>query len=183
MATISSAAFSVFGAKIPGSLTKRLVFPNGSHRRQRNLQCPNLDTHRLPAPRWFSVGCPNSKTRITNCIPKDLYMDVSKNRGTPKWMVYNGKPYWNGWFGVGVPLFLETPIYIYIQIDTYLVIQSDLFGMVKTWPFKGRIVTSNWGIKRSRLESPGTFSWFAWTYFWKKSMESASDIHGFIKRS
>ena len=23
----------------------------------------------------------------------------SKNRGTPKWMVYNGKPYWNGWFG------------------------------------------------------------------------------------
>ena len=25
-------------------------------------------------------------------------MGVSKNRGTPKWMVYNGKPYWNGWF-------------------------------------------------------------------------------------
>ena len=23
----------------------------------------------------------------------DLYMGVSKNRGTPKWMVYNGKPY------------------------------------------------------------------------------------------
>ena len=22
-----------------------------------------------------------------------LYMDVSKNRGTPKWMVYNGNPY------------------------------------------------------------------------------------------
>ena len=22
-----------------------------------------------------------------------IYMDVSKNRGTPKWMVYNGKPY------------------------------------------------------------------------------------------
>ena len=28
-------------------------------------------------------------------------MDVSKNRGTPRWMVYNGKP----------PIFLETPIY------------------------------------------------------------------------
>ena len=26
-------------------------------------------------------------------------MGVSKNRGTPKWMVYNGKPYQNGWFG------------------------------------------------------------------------------------
>ena len=22
-----------------------------------------------------------------------FHMDVSKNRGTPKWMVYNGKPY------------------------------------------------------------------------------------------
>ena len=28
------------------------------------------------------------------------YLGVSKNRGTPKWMVYNGKPYKNGWFGV-----------------------------------------------------------------------------------
>ena len=27
------------------------------------------------------------------------YMGVSKNRGTPKWMVYNTKPYWIGWFG------------------------------------------------------------------------------------
>ena len=26
-------------------------------------------------------------------------MGVSKNRDTPKWMVYNGKPYQNGWFG------------------------------------------------------------------------------------
>ena len=33
---------------------------------------------------------------------------VSKNRGTAKWMVYNGKTY------LGVPLFLETPTYIYI---------------------------------------------------------------------
>ena len=23
----------------------------------------------------------------------EIKMDVSKNRGTPKWMVYNGKPY------------------------------------------------------------------------------------------
>ena len=27
------------------------------------------------------------------------FMYVSKNRGTPKWMVYNGKPYQNGWLG------------------------------------------------------------------------------------
>ena len=27
------------------------------------------------------------------------HMGVSENNGTPKWMVYNGKPYQNGWFG------------------------------------------------------------------------------------
>ena len=36
-------------------------------------------------------------------------MDVSKNRGTPKWMVYNGKPY-EQMEDLGVPLFLETLI-------------------------------------------------------------------------
>ena len=33
---------------------------------------------------------------------QEQHMGVSRNRGTPKifkWMVYNGKPYWNGWFG------------------------------------------------------------------------------------
>ena len=27
------------------------------------------------------------------------YLGVSNNRGTPKWMVCNGKPYGNGWLG------------------------------------------------------------------------------------
>ena len=41
-------------------------------------------------------------------------MDVSKNRGTPKWMVYNGKnPIKID--DLGVPLLLETPIYIFIS--------------------------------------------------------------------
>ena len=35
------------------------------------------------------------------------YVGVSKNRGTPKWMVYNGKPYLNGWFG-GTTIFGNT---------------------------------------------------------------------------
>ncbi len=35
-------------------------------------------------------------------------MGVSKNRGTPKWMVYNGPIKMDD---LGVPLFLETPIY------------------------------------------------------------------------
>ena len=45
-------------------------------------------------------------------------MGVSKNRGTPKWMVYNGKPE-NPikMDDLGVPLFSETSIYIvYIYI-------------------------------------------------------------------
>ena len=33
---------------------------------------------------------------------------VSKNRGTPKWMVYSGKPYQNRWFG-GTIIFGNTP--------------------------------------------------------------------------
>ena len=41
-------------------------------------------------------------------------MDVSKNRGTPKWMVkIMENPIKMD--DLGVPLFLETPIYIYIQ--------------------------------------------------------------------
>ena len=32
-----------------------------------------------------------------------FHRGVSENRGAPKWMVYNGKPYWNGWFG-GTPI-------------------------------------------------------------------------------
>ena len=42
------------------------------------------------------------------------YLGVSKNRGTPKWMVYNGKPYFL-MDDLGVPLFSETPIYLQFQ--------------------------------------------------------------------
>ena len=37
-------------------------------------------------------------------------MGVSKNKGTPKWMVYNGKPYENGWFG-GTAIFGNIQIF------------------------------------------------------------------------
>ena len=46
-------------------------------------------------------------------------LGVSKNNGTPKWMVYNGKPY-EQMDDLGVPLFLETPNWfeqpIFIQV-------------------------------------------------------------------
>ena len=37
----------------------------------------------------------------------------------PKWMVYSGKPYFL-MDDLGVPLFLETPIYIYIHMYIYI---------------------------------------------------------------
>ncbi len=44
-----------------------------------------------------------SSTKNQERITVDIYiiinLDVSKNRGTPKWMVYNGKTYEIGWFG------------------------------------------------------------------------------------
>ena len=46
-------------------------------------------------------------------------MGVSKNRGTPKWMVYNGKPY-EQMDDLGVPLFSETSVHIYIYKYIYI---------------------------------------------------------------
>ena len=40
---------------------------------------------------------------------EQIHMGVSKNRDTPKWMVYNGNPIKMD--DLGVPLFSETPIY------------------------------------------------------------------------
>ena len=43
---------------------------------------------------WWEAG---KMLQQVNCTFQ--YMGVSKNRGIPKWMVYNGKPYENWWFG------------------------------------------------------------------------------------
>ena len=45
------------------------------------------------------------------------YLGVSKNRGTPKWMVYNRKPYKNGWFG-GTTIFGNIHLEIHWQFGT-----------------------------------------------------------------
>ena len=44
-----------------------------------------------------------------------VHMGVSSKRGTPKWMVYNGKSYWNGRFG-GTPIFGNTHIQILLGV-------------------------------------------------------------------
>ena len=54
-----------------------------------------------------------NKSNTVYDICTKIKMGVSKNIGTPKWMVYNGKHYFN-LDDLGVPLFLETPKYIYI---------------------------------------------------------------------
>ena len=51
---------------------------------------------------------PTHKTYTHKSCQKTQDMDVSENRGTPKWMVYNGKPQKNGWFG-GTVFFWKHP--------------------------------------------------------------------------
>ena len=62
-------------------------------------------------------------------IPKpnqvNLNMGVSKNRGTPKWMVYNGTPLLK-WMIWGYHYFLETPIiWKAINIQLFNTIQPE----------------------------------------------------------
>ena len=71
------------------------IAPSSGHR----LRTEHLHTHiistlamQLHQPRRQGKLTGKHTTRVT-------YMDVSKNRDTPKWMVYTGKPYENGWFG------------------------------------------------------------------------------------
>ena len=51
-------------------------------------------------------------------------MGVSSNGGAPKWMVYNGKPYSNGWFG-------GTTIFGNIQICRWFVFRCVLLDMCR----------------------------------------------------
>ena len=65
------------------------------HRMCYILRCPNRSDINLPRIQWDFMG-------------------VSKNRGTPKWMAYNGKPYQNGWFG-GTTIFGNTLIAVLME--------------------------------------------------------------------
>ena len=56
-------------------------------------------------PSLFNRGTSRSFIKKNNLN----HLGVSKNRGTPKWMVYDGKPYKNGWFGWKTPYFWKHP--------------------------------------------------------------------------
>ena len=48
----------------------------------------------------FSISCQAKKSKVFFFFLEQMNIWVfPTNRATPKWMVYNGKPYWNGWFG------------------------------------------------------------------------------------
>ena len=72
-------------------------------------------------------------------------MGVSRNRGTPKWMVYNGKPYWNGWFG-GTIIFGNTRICPPFSVDSRLV--SRIAGRAAMSPRRRRIRRKWWYLER-----------------------------------
>ena len=51
-------------------------------------------------------------------------MGVSKNGGTPKWMVYNGKPI--KMYDLGIPLFSETSTCLWIMLILFLLVIDHL---------------------------------------------------------
>ena len=74
---------------------------------------PTRTTSRSTRSRHLNVWCILGKLQanpwlIASQITFKDDLGVSKNRGTPKWMVYNGNPYQNGWFG-GTTIFRKHP--------------------------------------------------------------------------
>ena len=85
-----------------------------------------------------------------------FYLGISKNRGIPKWMVYNGKPYQNGWFG-GNTIFGNT----HLVTDIELTNGHWKSSSPATW--NGRYVNfarQFFGSKISRIPSLGQSSLF-----------------------
>ena len=79
--------------------------------------------------RWlFGISEPS-----TVCLEmiRAVYISVSKNRATPKWMVYNGKPYFNGWFG-GTTIFGNTHIFFFCKKNKWHLPGWDFFRSKKS---------------------------------------------------
>ena len=78
-----------------------------------------INDHKCTGPSMYTsskhMSC-LSQFLLNKTNPVGLYMGVSKNMGTPKRMVYNGKPYQNGWLG-GTTIFGNTHM---VQLDQLL---------------------------------------------------------------
>ena len=74
---------------------------------------------------------------------RGIYMGVSKNSGTPEWIVYNGKPYSNGWFG-GTTILGNPHLYHYNLLNVGEDVENTSFFLScftplrKGIPFFGR---------------------------------------------
>ena len=92
--------------------------------------CPNLDPKNRPPKKWYPFTqvqqwMPNvkldgsffwKKRKNGKNHSKSHHLGVSKNRGTPKWMVkIMEKPYQNGWFG-GTPIFGNTHLFEHVRV-------------------------------------------------------------------
>ena len=98
-------------------------------------------------------------------------LGVSKNMGTPKWMVYNGKPYQNGWFG-------GTPIFGNIHLGG-----QPTHGITEIRPFSG--LFSSWKVGKGTIMS---CSLSIQPHFFKKQSHQAKGLKlttppGFLKLS
>ena len=71
--------------KSPPGMAELVVAASGFVAKKKRLHCAKGRRQRPVDP-----GC---LLYVGDYETNQLYMGVSKNRGTPKWMVYNGKPY------------------------------------------------------------------------------------------
>ena len=76
------------------------------------LGCNNSRIFALKAPQVWRQSWKHRIWHLSwNVATRKMQMGVSKNRGKPpKWMVYNGKPYQNGWFGGFSHIFGNTQV-------------------------------------------------------------------------
>ena len=78
-------------------------------------------------------------------------MDVSKNMVTPKWMVYNDYPIKMD--DLGVPLFLETSIYIYIYTIKDIKVERKSYKVLQIC-FKSRARQQTFPTKDWEIPEP-----------------------------
>ena len=103
-------------------------------------------------------------------------MGVSKNRGTPKWMVYNGKPYYIKWLIWGYHYFRKHPYGHFIKKTSpwsgcvfwsFFVVSS---WKILTWPVPVLLVTHT------------IHELYIFIHLWHKSMVNVGrySIHGIL---
>ena len=95
-------------------------FASSSHPFAKSLYLPGLarvaPPHTVPHPVVRGAPrkpCDGKVVKLKSWTPRYLQMGVSKNKGSPKWMVYKGKLIRID--DLGVPLFLETPKCYYLK--------------------------------------------------------------------